>query len=551
MSPKPPSPSPTPPPPGEKPARVNAKSAGVVGLAVGCSRILGLVREVVFAKLFGAGPAMDAFMMAFRIPNLLRDLFAEGALSTAFITTFSKKIEKEGDASAWQLANKMATLTVIFMSLLTLLGIVFAPWLVWLIAGGFSPEKAQLTITLTRIMFPFILLISLAALTMGMLNAKNVFGMPALASSFFNLGSIISGVGLGYWLDPTFGERALVGLAIGTLIGGLLQLVVQFPKLAQVGFRFRPDFLWRDEGVRKILLLMGPAVVAASAVQVNVMVNSRFASFIPGDGPVSWLGYSFRLMMLPLGLFGVAVATVTLPLVSRFAALHDLVGVRSALGRGLRLAFLLTVPAALGLILLAEPIISLIYQGRRFSFEDTLQTAASLRYYSLGLVAYAGIKVIAPAFYALDQRNLPMFVSFFSIATNYLLNQFFTFYLGFGHRGLALSTSLVAMINFAILYRLMLRREGGLDTRGIMGGLLKLLLGSVPMVLVCLAAQQWWFTGLETMSFWVKLVSVFGTIAVAAGAFGVAVLWLRIEEVEELRAMVLRRLGRKAAPPGE
>lgn len=550
MSTAPPPPSSTTPPPEGKPTRVNARSAGIVGLAVGCSRILGLVREIVFARFFGAGPAMDAFITAFRIPNLLRDLFAEGALSTAFITTFSKKIAKEGDQSAWQLANKMATLTVVFMSLVTLLGIAFAPWLVELIAGGFPPEKAQLTIMLTRIMFPFILLISLAALAMGMLNARNVFGMPALASSFFNLGSIISGVGLGYWLDPTFGERALVGLALGTLIGGLLQLVVQFPALCKAGFRFRPDFLWRDEGVRQILLLMGPAIVAASAVQVNVMVNARFASFIPGDGPVSWLGYSFRLMMLPLGLFGVAVATVTLPLVSRFAALHDVAGVRSALGRGLRLAFLLTVPAALGLILLAEPIISLIYQRGRFSFHDTLQTAASLKFYAVGLVAYSGIKVVAPAFYALDQRNLPMFVSFFSIATNYFLNQFFTFYLGFGHRGLALSTSLVAVINFLVLYWLMLRKEGGLDTRSVLGGFFKLLLASVPMVLVCFAARQWVFGGLETMSLWAKLLSVFGVIGVAAASFGVSVLWLRIEEVEELRAMILRKLGR-SRPPGE
>ncbi len=550
MSTLPPSPPSTTPPPEGKPTRVNARSAGIVGLAVGCSRILGLVREIVFARFFGAGPAMDAFITAFRIPNLLRDLFAEGALSTAFITTFSGKIAKEGDQSAWQLANKMATLTVVFMSLVTLLGIAFAPWLVELIAGGFAPEKARLTITLTRIMFPFILLISLAALTMGMLNAKNVFGIPALASSFFNLGSIVSGVGLGYWLDPTFGERALIGLALGTLIGGLLQLVVQFPALCRAGFRFRPDFLWRDEGVRQILLLMGPAIVAASAVQVNVMVNARFASFIPGDGPVSWLGYSFRLMMLPLGLFGVAVATVTLPLVSRFAALHDLAGVRSALGRGLRLAFLLTVPAALGLILLAEPIISLIYERGRFSFHDTVQVAASLQFYAIGLVAYAGIKVVAPAFYALNQRNLPMFVSFFSIATNYLLNQFFTFYLGFGHRGLALSTSLVAVINFVILYRLMLRKEGGLDTRSVVSGLVKPLLSSVPMVLVCLAARHWVFAGLETMSFVMKIVSVTGTIGVAGAAFGVSVLWLRIEEVEELRAMVLRKLGR-SSPPGE
>ncbi len=525
--------------------RVNAKAAGIVGLAVACSRVLGLVREMVFSRLFGAGLAMDVFLTAFRIPNLLRDLFAEGALSTAFITTFSKKITTEGDKAAWQLANKMATLTVVFMSLVTVIGVLCAPWLVWLIAGGFAPEKAEMTILLTRIMFPFILFISLAALAMGMLNAKQVFGMPALASSFFNMGSIISGAGIGYWLDPNFGERALVGLALGTLIGGALQLMVQFPSLWRVGFRFRPDFLWRDEGVRQILLLMGPAVVAASAVQVNVMVNARFASFIPGDGPVSWLGYSFRLMMLPLGLFGVAVATVTLPLVSRFAATHDLVGVRSALGRGLRLAFLLTVPAALGLITLAEPIISLLFGGRgKFTFTDTLQTAAALKFYAIGLVAYAGIKVIAPAFYALNQRNLPMIVSFASIGTNYLLNQLFTFYLGWGHRGLAFSTSLVAVINFAILYRLMLRKEGGLDSRAVLGGLIKPLMASVPMVLLCLAAQQWWFHRLADMGLIEKMISVLAVVGLGGGLFALCAVLLRIDEVEEIRKIILRKLGR-------
>jgi putative peptidoglycan lipid II flippase len=195
--------------------------------------------------------------MAFRLPNLLRDLFAEGALSTAFITTFSKKIAVEGDESAWRLANKVATLTAVFMSAVTLLGIVFAPQLVELLTwGSWSPDKTALTILLTRIMWPFMLLVSLAALVMGMLNAKHVFGPPAMASSYFNLGSIIAGVAIGYWIDPHFGARSLVGLAIGTLIGGAWQLLGQFPSLLHVGYRFRPDFAWRDEGVRTVLTPM-------------------------------------------------------------------------------------------------------------------------------------------------------------------------------------------------------------------------------------------------------------------------------------------------------
>src|SRR5881275_1964573 len=213
--------------------RISTRATGVVGIAILCSRVLGLIREVVFAAMFGASRNMDAFLTAFRAPNMLRDLFAEGALSTAFVTTFSRRIATEGDTSAWRLASKVATLTVVFMSAIVVLGIIFAPQVIAVLAPGFAPEKAELTILLTRIMFPFILLVSLAALLMGMLNARNIFGMPAMASSFFNLGSIVGGVAFCYWLDPQpewrhphFGERGLVGLALGTLLGGLLQLLV-------------------------------------------------------------------------------------------------------------------------------------------------------------------------------------------------------------------------------------------------------------------------------------------------------------------------------------
>src|SRR6476661_4399024 len=381
--------------------RVSTRATGIVGVAILSSRILGLIREQIFAGLFGAGKYLDAFLMAFRLPNLLRDLFAEGALSTAFITTFSGKIATEGDESAWRLANKVATLTAIFMSAVTLLGIAFAPQLVSVLTWwSWSPEKTELTILLTRIMWPFILLVSLAALAMGMLNARNVFGPPAMASAFFNLGSIIGGVTLCYWLDPQpdwwhphFGERGLVGLSIATLIGGLLQLAVQLPSLRRVGFRFRPDFKWRDPGVRTILGMMGPAMIAASAVQVNVLINSVFASRL-GDGPIAWLNIAFRLMQLPLGIFGVAIATVTLPLVSRSAALGNTGEFRGALAHAIRLVMLLTIPSAIGLMILAQPIIAVIYQHGRFTAASTIQTAGALQFYAIGLAGYAGVKVL-------------------------------------------------------------------------------------------------------------------------------------------------------------
>src|ERR1700682_4913079 len=231
--------------PDERTEKLNTKAAGIIGIAVMCSRLLGLAREQIFAAVFGGGGAMDAFTAAFRIPNLLRDLFAEGALSTAFVTTFSKTIARSGDAAAWRLAHKGATLALVVLGSIFVAGMVFSSQLVGLLTPGFGPEKAALTAQLTRIMFPFIVMVSMAALVMGMLNAKSVFGMPAMASSFFNIGSIVGGVTLGAWIDPNFGPRALIGLAIGTLFGGALQLAVQLPSLARVGYRYRPDFRWQ------------------------------------------------------------------------------------------------------------------------------------------------------------------------------------------------------------------------------------------------------------------------------------------------------------------
>ncbi len=524
----------------------STKAAGVVGLAVMCSRLLGLVREQVFAGLFGAGRNLDIFLIAFRVPNLLRDLFAEGALSTAFVTTFSKKIATEGDQSAWALANKVATLTTIFMSAVTLLGIVFSPQLIGLIAPGFQGEDAAMTILLTRIMFPFILMVSLAALVMGMLNAKHVFGMPAMASTFFNLGSIIGGVSLGWYFDPQFGQRALIGLAGGTLIGGLLQFLVQLPSLRRVGFQFRPDLLWRDPGVRTVLGLMGPAVIAASAVQVNVLVNSIFASYLE-KGAVSWLSIAFRLMQLPLGIFGVAIGTVTLPLVAKSAALGNTAEFRSILARGMRLAFLLTIPSTIGLIVLAEPIISVIYEHGRFTPRMTAETAGVLQFYAIGLAAYSALKVLTPAFYAIDRRRTPMMISFLSIAMNLLLNWIFTFKLELAHRGLALSTGFVAMINFGILYALMRKHAGGLETAHLARLLGKLAVSGALLAAVCLFAQHYLFSDLHHMHLAVKAGLVILTIIVGAAAFFTAAHMLKIDETEEVASILRRKFARRKA----
>ncbi|HET6409287.1 MAG TPA: murein biosynthesis integral membrane protein MurJ [Chthoniobacteraceae bacterium] len=526
------------------PNKVSTKAAGIVGLAVMCSRVLGLVREQIFAGLFGGGRAMDAFTVAFRTPNLLRDMFAEGALSTAFVTTFTKKISTEGEESAWKLASKVATLTVVFLSIITVLGIAIAPWLVKFFAPGFDAEKAALTVLLARIMYPFILLVSLAALAMGMLNAKNVFGVPAMASSFFNIGSILGGVGVGYWLDPKFGPKALIGLAIGTLIGGAMQFLVQVPSLRKAGFHYRPDFKWNDSGVKTILALMGPAIVAASSVQVNVMINTMFASNL-GDGPIFWLQIAFRLMQLPLGLFGVALGTVTLPVLARSIAEDKPIEFRQNLAKGLRLAFLLTIPSMLGLMVLAEPIISVLYQHGRFDAHQTAQAALALKFYAVGLVAYSAMKVLVPAFYAKDLRKTPMYVSFVAIGVNLGLNWLFTFHLGLGHRGLALSTGCVALINFAILYFLMHRKTGRLETRSLVVLLLKLAIPCVLLVGICWAGLHWPMAQWATQHIAPKAMWLGLTIGAAATAFFGSALLFRIDEIDDVVGVFRRKIGPK------
>jgi len=537
-------------PPGDKGAedraeRLNTRAAGVVGLAVLCSRVLGLAREQIFAALFGGGRIMDAFTIAFRIPNLLRDLFAEGALSTAFVTTFSKTAATSGEAAAWRLANKVATLAAVALSAITVLGIVFAPALVALLAPGFAGEKAALTITLTRVMYPFILLVSLAALVMGMLNARNVFGIPAMASSFFNLGSIVVGVLLGLWLDPHFGARAILGLAIGTLIGGALQLTVQLPALRRLGYRFHPDFRWRDPGVGAILRLMGPSVIAASTTQVNVLVNSVFASRL-GDGPTFWLTVAFRLMQLPLGVFGVALGTVALPLLARMAATGQHGIFRSELARGMRLAFLMTIPASIGLIVLAEPIISVLYQHGRFGVYETAESAGALQFYALGLCGYAALKVLVNAFYAIDRRKTPMVVSFIAVVLNLVLNWIFTVQLGWGHRGLAFSTACVATSNFLILYFLMRAHLGRLESRALAALLVRVALASLVLLAIAWGGGHLLLADWAIQPFWPKLARLMLVIGCAAAAFFLSASALGIQEVRELAGAVRRRLRRAA-----
>jgi putative peptidoglycan lipid II flippase len=367
--------------------------------------------------------------------------------------------------------------------------------------------------------------------------------MPAMASSFFNIGSIVGGVALGAWIDPHFGPRALIGLAIGTLIGGALQLGVQLPSLARLGYRYRPDFQWRDAGVRAILALMGPSVIAASTTQVNVLVNSMFASTL-GDGPIFWLSIAFRLMQLPLGLFGVALGTVTLPLLSRLVVAGQMDAFRSELARGMRLAFLLTVPSTIGLMMLAEPIISVLYQHGKFDAHETAQAAGALRFYAIGLAGYAALKVLVNAFYALDQRKTPMFVSFLAVALNLLFNWLFTFHLNWGHRGLAFSTGCVASCNFLVLYALMHRHLHGLESRRMLTMLAKVAVASIGLLALCAASSHWLLADWATQPLLGKSGALLATVVLGAAVFVGCGALLKIEELDELFGALKRRLRR-------
>ncbi len=529
----------------------HARSTGVVSIAILCSRVLGLVRDQLLGGLFGSTFA-GIFTAAFRTPNMLRDLFAEGALSTAFVTTFSKKIKTEGDEAAWILGRKMVTLALCFMSLVAIAGVALAPFLVRLLNPGWdNPQSFEICTRLAQIMYPFITLVSITALIMGMLNSKKVFFIPAVASAFFNLGCIVGGLALAWIADPEFrsswkvSETSLAAFAAGTLIGGVLQLVVQIPALRRVGFRFRPDFGWKDEGVREVLRLMWPSLIAASGTQINVLLNSIFASFTPGqEAAVTWLAYAQRLQQLPLGLFGVAVATVTLPMLSRLATEGMTPAFRGALAKGLRLVLFLTLPCAIGLSIFAREILSLIFEHGQFTAVDVAMTAGPLQAYAFGLVFYSAIKVLQPAFYTIDRRFIPMLVSLGIILLNLALNYTSVFVLGWDHTALAWATAIGLAANFATLYLCMRQFAGGLETAPLLRSLLRLGVAVLLMAALCIGARLTFLADWETLSFSLRAAGLGGTIALAAILYFFVTHRLRVEEAGEFLSLLSRRFGR-------
>ena len=522
------------------PAPRLARSAGMFGLATMASRILGLVRDQVLAFYFGAGDAMDAFRVAFRIPNLVRDLFAEGAMSAAFVPTFTRELTVAGKPKAWQLANAVITALIPVTGMLVVLGVVFAEPLVRLYADGFEqvPGKIELTVYLARIMTPFLTLVALAAVLMGMLNALGHFFVPALSPAMFNVATIVITVALVPFASR-LGVQPIVLVAISTLVGGLGQLLIQWSPLKHEGYVYRPSFHFRDPALGRVLLLMGPGTIGMAATQINVFVNTQFAAG-EGTGAISWLDYAFRVMYLPIGLFGVSIAAASTPALSRLAATNDTPQMRTTVASAIGLMLALNIPATVGLITLAQPIVALIFEHGKFTAADTAATARALQFYALGLVGYSIVRIVSPAFYALHRSRIPVIASISSVVANIALNIVLVRVMGFA--GLALGTSIAAMVN-ALLQVVMLRNAlGGIQAWRIATTLMKAAIAAAVMGVVAWYVDAWLRVQFPGSAIALQAVRVLGTIVIALGALSAAAWLLRLREFEQARAMVLGRL---------
>lgn len=505
------------------------------------SRVLGLIRDQVLASMFGAGNAMDAFNVAFRIPNLVRDLFAEGAMSAAFVPVFMRQLAVGDRRAAWRLGNNVVNALAVVTGLLVVLGIVFARPLVTAFAGDYATVegKLELTVLLTRIMLPFLTLVAIAAALMGMLNSLHRFFIPALAPAMFNVATILCALLL-VPVMPGFGWPPITAIALGALAGGFAQIAVQFPLLRREGFTYTAYLNWKDAPLRRVLMLMGPGTIGLAATQVNVFVNTVLAT-AEGTGAVSWLNYAFRLMYLPTGLFGVSIATATVPAVSRHAARDDGPAVRSTLSEALSLMFVLNVPATVGLIVLAHPIVRVIFERRAFLPSDTAATAAALQYYAVGLLGYSIVRIASPTFYALGDSRTPVRISIASVLVNAALNILLARALGY--RGLALGTSIAALFNAAGLLWLLHRRLDGLEDRRMLSSLARIAIASLVMGMAAVAIYGALAAGFPGEGIVRQITRLSVTIVAALLVLGIAAHVLRIREFREALTRVAKRSG--------
>ncbi len=422
-----------------------SRAAGVVGFFTLISRVLGLVRDMVLARFFGSGMAADAFFVAFRIPNLLRRLFAEGSLTIAFIPVFTEYLTQRSKQDAFDLARTILTLLALILAVVALLGVFLSPWIVRIQAFGFggSGDKYQLTVLLTRITFPYIFFISLVAFFMGVLNSLRHFGAPAAAPIFLNVGIIAAA----YFVSPHC-PQPIVGIALGVLIGGILQVGLQIPWVLRQGLKIFPIWQPGHPAVKRIGLLMLPAIVGSAVYQFNQFIGTLLATFL-AEGSVSWLYYADRLVQFPLGVFAIAISTAALPSLSIQAAMKDLNEFQNTVSYSLCLVFFITLPCIVGLIVLGEPIVRVLFQRGAFGIHSTLMTNKALFFYSLGLWAFSGIRVMVSAFYALQDTKTPVKVAIIAAAANLVFSLALMGPLR--HGGLALALTLASSLQFCLL----------------------------------------------------------------------------------------------------
>lgn len=514
------------------------KAAGVLGSATMLSRVMGMVRDMVVSRLFGAGLASDAFFAAFQIPNMLRRFFAEGALTSAFVPTFSETLSQQGEVKARELANVCFTLLTIVMAGVTLVGIVCSPWIVGLMFPGFRevPGKFELTVLLNRMMFPYIFFISLVALCMGILNTIRHFFTPAISTVFLNLSMILAAL-----LLRGFFDVPIAALAAGVLIGGIVQLLLQLPVLWRKGFALRPDFDFASPQVRRIALLMVPSVFGVGVYYLNITVSAILASLLP-QGSVSYLYYAQRLFEFPQGIFTVSVAQAVLPSMSRQAAEGDMAGMKESLAFGLRLTLFITIPAMAGLMVCATPIFSLLFMGGEFDYIKAVNSGQALFYYAIGLSFVALIRVLAPAFYALKDTRTPVWTALIA----FVLNVGFSLALmgPLKHGGLALATTLSACCNMLMLLWFLRRKVGPFGGRMITVSAFKALLASLPMALAVYLISRlgnWEAMGHTMVKGAILGAAIFAGMAV----YALAAHLLRMDEARKANDLMRSKLKRR------
>jgi putative peptidoglycan lipid II flippase len=502
------------------------------------SRIMGMLRDMVVSRLFGAGLYTDAFFAAFQIPNMLRRFFAEGALTSAFVPTFSEWYTTKGEEETRALANVCFTVLTLVMAAITVLGIVFSPQIVQLMFPGFAanPEKLSVTILLNRLMFPYIFFVSLVALCMGILNTMRHFFTPAISTVFLNLSMILSAL----FLHDRF-EVPIVSLAIGVLIGGVLQLALQLPVLYKKGFPIRPNFNAGHPALRRIALLMGPSIFGVGVYYLNITVGSILASLLP-EGSVSYLYYAQRLFEFPQGIFTVSVAQAVLPSMSRQAAAGDMDALKESLSYGVRLTLFITIPAMVGLVFCATPIFSLLFMGGAFDYAKAANCGIALLYYSLGLSFVALVRVLVPAFYALKDTKTPVMIALVAFALNLL---FSLALMGpMQHGGLALASSCSALGNMLLLLWFLRKKIGPFGGRAIAVSGLKAIVASIPM-----AASVYWIIRLidwsETGAKIVKGGVMGGAVLVGMAIFLFTANLLACEEAGDVVRLIRKKVLRQ------